>query len=91
MENSILIRNLTIEELQNIIRSTIKEELRNLETKKDESRYLTRKETAAFLKISLPTLYQYTRTGRINGYRIGSRVLYKLEELELNMDAIAAS
>jgi excisionase family DNA binding protein len=91
MENSILIRNLTVEELQNLMRLTIKEELQVVLSKKEDPKYLTRKEACAFLKISLPTLNQYTRTGRINGYRIGRRVLYNLEDLELNMEEILVS
>lgn len=91
MEDSILIRNLTEDDLRNLIRTTIREELKLIIPKKEDPRYLTRKEAAAFLKISLPTLPQYTRTGRISGYRIGRRVLYKLEDLELNMEEILVS
>jgi len=92
MENSILIRNLTVEELREIIRITVKEEIQEASTfKKKETIYLTRKEAAAFLKISLPTLWAYTRTGRINGFKMGSRVLYKLEDLENNLNEIVAS
>jgi hypothetical protein len=56
MENSILIRNITIEELQNLIRSTMREELYGGSPKKGEPRYITRDEAADLLKISLPTL-----------------------------------
>lgn len=92
MENSILIRNLTVEELQDIIRTTVREEIQQTSTfKNNETRYLTRKEAAAFLKISLPTLNNYTKVGIINGFRVGTRVLYKLEDLELNLNAIVTS
>lgn len=43
--------------------------------------YLTRKETADLLNVSLPTLTQYTKFGRIIGYRFGTRVLYKQSEI----------
>ena len=88
MENSILIRNLTAEELQNLIRSTIREELRLILPKKGDPKYLTRKEVAAFLKISLPTLHEYTKAGIVNGFRIGTRILYKMEDIEQNMKSI---
>jgi len=92
MEDSILIRYLTIEELQNIIRSAIREEIQlALDKKLDENKYLTRKEAAALLKISLPTLNQYTKIGIINGFRIGTRVLYKLKDLESKMNEIITS
>jgi excisionase family DNA binding protein len=92
MENSILIRNLTVEELQDVIRVIVRDEIQQASTfKRNEPRYLTRKEAAALLKISLPTLNNYTKGGRIKGYRVGSRVLYKLEDLEMNLNAIATN
>ena len=45
-------------------------------------KYLTRGEVARFLKISLPTLYRYTKDGLLKSYRIGSKIRYKLEEVE---------
>ncbi len=45
-------------------------------------KFLTRKETADKLNVSLPTLNEYTKKGIINGYRFGVRVLYKLSEIE---------
>jgi len=38
---------------------------------------LTRKETAEFLGITLPTLNDWTKKQVIKGYRIGARVRYK--------------
>jgi excisionase family DNA binding protein len=52
---------------------------------------MTRKEAATFLKISLPTLNNYTKTGRIIGFRIGSRVLFKLADLEQSLNEIVTS
>lgn len=44
--------------------------------------YFTRKQTASFLTISLPTLNTWTKEGILQSYRIGNRVLYKQEEVE---------
>jgi len=46
-------------------------------------RYLSREEVATLLKVSLPTLNQYTKQGLIQGRKIGTRVLY----LESDIDA----
>ena len=81
MENSILIRNLTVEELQDLIHSIFKEELQLLLPKKGEPKYLTRKEVCSSLKISLPTLVRYTQIGVVKGFRIGTRILYRLEDI----------
>lgn len=91
MENSILIRNITAEELQELIRTVFREELQNPQPKKGESRNLTRNEVASLLKISLPTLQRYTQIGVIKGFRIGTRILYKIEDIEESMKSIETS
>jgi hypothetical protein len=45
-------------------------------------KYLTRRETAEKLRISLPTLNDYTKKGFITSYNFGVRVLYKNDEIE---------
>ncbi len=45
-------------------------------------KYLTRKETADQLNVSLPTLNEYTKRGLITGYRFGVRVMYKQCDIE---------
>jgi excisionase family DNA binding protein len=49
-------------------------------------KYLTRKETADLLNVSLPTLNAYTKTGKINACRFGVRVLYRESEIHSQMD-----
>ena len=50
--------------------------------------FLTRHETAQRLKISLPTLHLWTKTGTLQGYRIQGRVLYKSNEVESSLQAM---
>jgi excisionase family DNA binding protein len=80
--NSTLIQNLTPEELSETIRSVIREEFSLINPKENSPHYLSRQEVATLLKISLPTLNEYTRTGIIKGSRIGSRVLYSEEDIK---------
>lgn len=42
---------------------------------------LTRVEAAKLLHITLPTLRDHTKGGKLQGYRIGARVLYKRSEV----------
>ncbi len=42
---------------------------------------LTRKQTAQTLGISLPTLHQWTKDGKIQSYRIGKTIRYKQEDV----------
>ena len=46
-----------------------------------EQIYLSRKDTAEQLCVSLPTLHEWTKSGILKAYRIGGRVLYKLSEI----------
>ncbi|CCH55580.1 hypothetical protein BN8_04847 [Fibrisoma limi BUZ 3] len=50
--------------------------------------YYTRKITAKKLKISLPTLDDYTRRGIIRGCRVGRRVLYRPEDVDAALKEI---
>jgi excisionase family DNA binding protein len=49
---------------------------------------LTRKEASKLLGVSLPTLLDWTNSGKIIGYRIASRVRYKRTELENSLAQI---
>ncbi len=53
-----------------------------LHQKTEKLELFSRKETAKTLCISLPTLNQWTKDGVITAYRIGNRVLYKIEDIK---------
>ena len=44
-------------------------------------RYMTRKDIAAQLHITLPTLHEWTKLGLIKSYRIGSPVLFRSDDI----------
>jgi excisionase family DNA binding protein len=50
--------------------------------------YKTRHETAKKLRISLPTLGELTKKGKLKGYHIGGRVLYKDSDIEASLRPI---
>lgn len=54
---------------------------KSLETKNDqkppEDKFITRKEAAKILRVSLPTLGVYVKKGLIQAHKFGSRVLFK--------------
>jgi hypothetical protein len=49
--------------------------------KKEKDVYLTRKQTAKFLKISSSTLWRWTNKGKVISYGIGNRRYYKKQEI----------
>lgn len=52
------------------------------ETSADQSeKFLTRSEVARLLKITLPTLHDWTKKGLLKAYRIGNRIRYKEVEV----------
>ncbi|HPR74188.1 MAG TPA: helix-turn-helix domain-containing protein [Bacteroidales bacterium] len=89
MGNSIIIENVTPEELLESVRKVVKQEIAELQIDRQSPKYFTRREVADLLKITLPTLFDYTRTGKIKGHRIGSRVLYLEEEVTRAVKEIA--
>jgi hypothetical protein len=80
MGKSILLHCINREELRQIIKEVIQEELlevsKQLE-KKDSEVLLTRQETIDFLKIDSSTLWSWTNKGKIDCYGIGNRRYYK--------------
>jgi len=83
--NSIILQGINTEDLKNLLREVIEEKLK-LEPKPKVSEkglvYLNRFEVAKILKISLPTLNNWSKAGTLQSYRIGNRILYKSDEIE---------
>ena len=52
---------------------------------------VTRQEAADILHTTLPTLHSWTLDGKIVGYRIGRRVLYKRNEIDQAITAISGN
>lgn len=50
--------------------------------------YITRKDVASLLKISYPTLHDWTKQGWLQSYKIGNRVLYKKKEVESSLHQV---
>ena len=60
--------------------------LKSSNSNNTEIQHLSRKEVCSVLKITLPTLNNWTKSGLIPSYRIGSRILYKLEDVHAALD-----
>ncbi|MFC2119195.1 helix-turn-helix domain-containing protein [Bacteroidota bacterium] len=87
--NSIILQNVSPEDLKQIISDVIEKKLINFQSQHQaEITYKTRKEVSELLKISLPTLNEYTKKGKLKGYRIGGRVLYRTDDIENSIKEI---
>jgi len=90
MSSNLILSSFTLDELKTVITDAIKEELIKVNevTKTKEPEFLTRNETSTILGISLPTLNEWTKSGIITGYRIGTRIRYKKEEVHNSLKEI---
>jgi len=70
-----------IKQISEIIDEKLKENFEKAPIEK-KSEYLNRFEVAEILKISLPTLNNWSKAGILQSYRIGNRVLYKQDEID---------
>ena len=84
----IILQGITAEELFKRLDNMIKDQmalfskqLKNSNPNSSDQDLLSRKEVCQILKISLPTLNTWTKEGLIPSYRIGTRILYKSEDV----------
>jgi excisionase family DNA binding protein len=83
--NQIILQGINTEDLKRLLREVLEESNNQKESQRNENnikKYLNRFEVADLLKISLPTLNNWSKDGTIQSYRIGNRVLYKAEEID---------
>lgn len=93
MENNNItqVHNVTPQQLKESILSEVRTELQNITLNfqpKKQPEYLTRKEVAKILKVSLVTLSDWNKKGVLKPYRLGNLIRYKREELEKALIAI---
>ena len=85
MENKIIqIQGVSVEDLTDLIKNSIRTELvgiMNQNPISTKEKLLSRKEVLTMLKISEVTLWNYEKQGKIKGYGIGGRRLYKESEI----------
>ena len=84
MTDSIIVHNLDVQQLKEIINTTVKNQLNDvfeaLKREKNET-LLTREETYRLLKIDSTTLWHWTKADKLKCYAIGNRRYYKKNEV----------
>jgi excisionase family DNA binding protein len=83
--NSIILQGISTDDLKKLFREVLEENNNKNSSSKEEAKsqpYLNRFEVAELLKISLPTLNNWSKSGIIQSYRIGNRILYKADEID---------
>ena len=89
---NIYLQSIELSDIKKVVEEVLENKLRSLTPKIEKGfKLLTRKDTANLLRISLPTLHEWTKEGIITAHRIGNRVLYKQEEINLSLNQIQTS
>ena len=81
MNENVFMQGITVDSLlqriEQIIDNRFNERVAQLFKPPPKIQYLSRREVADFLKVSLVTVHKWTKEGLINSYRIGRKVMYK--------------
>lgn len=88
MSDAIMLRDVTPQQLQNLISESTKNALAELSasmqpTEPDE--WLTRQETADLLKITLSTIHDWVKRDILTPYKIGNRTYFNRKEITEKM------
>jgi excisionase family DNA binding protein len=78
----------TPEQLETFIEKSVMKALEKFSSKnnnKPTKEYYSRKEVAELFNCSLSTIYNWTTKGKLSAYLIGSRVLYRVDEVHASL------
>ena len=80
----LFLEGMTVDTLSDIIRETVRAEIGTKQSVSPsvEDKYLTRKEAATRLKVSLVTLTEWVNRSRLKAYKIGGRVLFRETDIK---------
>ncbi len=84
LNNSIILQNLTEEQLVKLITQLFKEQLKEFKKEFEqtpENDLLTREDVCKMLNFNKTSLWKHTKSGKLKSYGIGNRVLYKRSEV----------
>lgn len=93
---NLFLQGLSLDDLKSTIQCIVADEMKNALTTLTDSlpkdktpEYLTRKETAEMLGVSLPTLHSYVKKGYLPANRVGEKtVRFKREDVEKALNAV---
>jgi len=84
-QKTIQLLNLSTDELKEAILNDLRPQLESLRQELNQQgpeEYLTRNELAEKLKVSLPTINDWSKKGILKPYRLGNLVRFKKSEVE---------
>jgi excisionase family DNA binding protein len=88
MDSKIILTPVSIADLMQQIRAVVRDELQQQQTSELQEKLLTPKETADLLRISLVTLWEWEKQGRIVKYKMGGRTYFKYSEIMASFETL---
>ncbi len=88
MDNTMILTPVSISDLMAQMRVIIRDELRQKQTEALAEKLLRANEAADLLRVSLVTLWQWEKQGRISKYTMGGRTYFKYSELMANLQTL---
>ena len=93
---NLFLQGLSLDDLKSTIQCIVADEIKNAlitltdSLPKDKTpEYLTRRQTAEMLGISLPTLHSYVKKGFLTAHRVGEKtVRFRREDVEKALNAV---
>ena len=80
----LILHQTPLSDIRALISEAVAEQFKVYQPKQEKEpvKILTRQETALMLGVSLPTLNEWTKNGTIQGTRIGTRVRYRMADID---------
>jgi len=88
----IILNGIKLEELLKQFEEIIDKKLSNSNAsgKENQNVYLSRNDVAKLLKVTLPTISDWTKQGFLQSYKIGNRVLFKYSDIEIALSKLSS-
>ena len=82
--SEIILHQTPLSYIRTLISEAVAEQFNKFQPQQEKEpvKILTRIETAQMLGVTLPTLHEWTKNGTIQGTRIGTRVRYRMADVE---------
>jgi excisionase family DNA binding protein len=83
MKNAVLVENITMNEIEEMVKSTVQNSMNQLLVELKKNRDLIKRLRACeMLGVSVPTIVKMTKEGKLIDYRINGEVKYDPSEIE---------
>lgn len=86
--DKLILSPIELEAFMEAFRVIVRDELQHQHQSEKSDELLTAKEAAAMLKISLVTLWQWVKDGRLKKHIMGGRAYYKHSEIMAGIDTL---